>query len=155
MRSALTREESLKYSLSACNPGNKTYEQVFVIEFMFCLMLMFPIYGTAFNLRQREIFGPIYPPILIGLTIATLIFVGPSLGSPPFTGAGMNPSACSGIGLSLANIPGTSYDTIFRHHSVYWTAPVVVCITHSLVYSIMPPHHESILMENEKNKKTP
>lgn len=114
---------------------------------------MFPVYGTAFNPRQREIFGPIFPPILIGITIAILIYIGPSLGSFPFTGAGMNPSACSGIALSLANIPGTDDGAIFRHHSVYWVAPIVVSLLHAPLYALMPPHHESIISENDKKKK--
>lgn len=144
MRASLTRDQALSVGLGACNPGDKTYGQAFAIEFMFSFMLLFPVYGTAFNLRQREVFGPIYPPILIGITLGMLIFAGASLGSPPFTGAGMNPSLCSGISLSLANIAGTDYGEVFKHHSVYWLAPLAAGVSHAIVYTLMPPHHETV-----------
>ena len=143
MRSSISREQALSIGLGACNPGDKSYGQAFAIEFMCCMMLLFPVYGTAFNLRQREVYGPIYPPILIGVTLGILIFTGASLGSPPFTGAGMNPSLCSGISLSLANIPGVDQDSAFKFQSVYWLAPIAAAISHAIIYLIMPPHHDS------------
>eukprot|EP01040_Poterioochromonas_malhamensis_P015499 gene15499-17358_t len=142
MRASVSRDLALSVGLGACSPGDKTYEQAFAIEFMCSFMLLFPVYGTAFNLRQREVFGPIYPPILIGMTLGMLVFCSASLGSPPFTGAGMNPSLCSGIALSLANIAGVENGEVFRHHSVYWLAPMTAAVTNAILYTIMPPHHD-------------
>jgi glycerol uptake facilitator-like aquaporin len=145
MRASIDEALAISVGLGTCNPGNKSYEQAFAIEFMCCLLLIFPVYGTAFNLRQREVFGPIYPPLLIGATLALLIFGGFSLGTAPFTGAGMNPSLCSGTALSLANIQGMDSTAIFKHHSVYWVAPIFMAVCHSVLYTLMPPHHETIL----------
>jgi glycerol uptake facilitator-like aquaporin len=149
MRSVLDRDEALAIGLGSCSGGTKTYEQMFVLEFMCCIIYLFSVYGTAFNPRQGEIFGQILPPILIGMTLGTLIYLSNSLGGAGFTGAGLNPSLCSGTNLAYVQIPGVDYDKVFKHHSVYWLAPILSCAVSSFLYNLVPPFHDVI----EKEKK--
>lgn len=64
---------SLPYSIilitiiqGGCNTGTLTSSQALAIEVMFSINMLYAVYGTAFNLKQREIYGPYLPPFLIG-----------------------------------------------------------------------------------------
>ena len=53
-------------------------------------------YGTAFNEKQREIYGPVFPPILIGVMLGLMLYGTAGLGSPPFTGGCAFPTMTTG-----------------------------------------------------------
>ena len=61
------------------------------IEFIFSMFVLFVAYGTAFNPKQRETFGPILGRILVGSTVGLGIFCSGTIISTGYSGAIMNP----------------------------------------------------------------
>ena len=130
--------------LGGCNTGILEGKQALAIEFFFSLALLFPIYGMAFNLRQREVFGPIFPPILIGLMLGLIIFASASLAPPPYIGAGVNPSMCFGIAWAYSHTHLAGSSDVFNYQWVYWVGPVLASLVNCALYSSAPPFHETI-----------
>lgn len=139
MRGSIAEETARSVGLGGCNTGSLETNEALAIEFFFSLALICTAYGTAFNLRQREIYGPVLPPFLIGISLALIIFSSSSLSPPPYTGAGANPSMCFGTAWAYASIVGR--DTAFSNHWVYWIGTIITAIVHAAIYTIAPPHH--------------
>lgn len=135
--------------LGGCSTGNLNAKQALAIEFFFSLVLLFPIYGMAFDLRQREIFGPVIPPIFIGLMLGLIIFASASLAPPPFTGAGVNPSMCLGIAWAFSQTNATGSSDALKYQWIYWVGPVMASLVNAIVYSTAPPFHEVLSAEED------
>ena len=137
MEKAINKDTADSVGLGGCNPNPLNFNEALVVEFIFCLFLIFPVYGTAFNKRQREIYGPIMPPFIIGATLGLLIFSSAALAPPPFTGAGGNPTLC--VGIYLAHNSDIENP---RKQWVYILGPILASIFNGLLYYFAPPHHE-------------
>lgn len=74
-------------------------EDAFLLEFVYCLCLVFLAFGVALDPRQRGIFGPALSPWLVGLALGLLSW-GSAFTRPGYSGAGnitSNPSSVIGI----------------------------------------------------------
>lgn len=157
----------IKYGLGGCSYYGMDFAQAFILEYMIDLCIIFPIYGCVLNKRQGEIFGFIIGPSIIGITLGLLIFASAGMGAPPFTGASMNPTMCSGINIQWAkgveqyyanaNANDNVYDddmadytrlkesVIYTQFGAYWVAPIVAVISHAVFYYVAPPFHDQAL----------
>lgn len=154
MRQSISDDVVVSTHLGGCSMGPLDPNQALAIEFFFSLALLYPVYGTAFNLRQREIYGPVLPPILVGITLGLVIFSSASLAPPPFTGAGANPSLCLGTAwaYSRSHLPGSS--DVLNYHWVYWVGPVLASIVNAAMYAFAPPHHHDAgVLSAEENSE--
>jgi glycerol uptake facilitator-like aquaporin len=67
----------------------------FVVEFIFCTLLLFIAFGVGLDPRQQQIIGPTLAPFLVGAVLAVLSF---SSGYTRYGhgGASLNPARCLG-----------------------------------------------------------
>jgi glycerol uptake facilitator-like aquaporin len=143
MRESIPAASAVAVGLGRCSMGSLEPKQALAIEFFFSIALLYPVYGTAFNLRQREIYGPVIPPVLIGLTLSLVIFASASLAPPPFTGAGANPSMCLGTAWAFFQSDLPDSDAALDYQWIYWVGPMLACVVNAVVYLLAPPHHEA------------
>mmetsp|Transcript_25052 Transcript_25052/g.41903 ORF Transcript_25052/g.41903 Transcript_25052/m.41903 type:complete len:337 (+) Transcript_25052:146-1156(+) len=151
MRRSITETTARSVALGTCNIGTLQEDQALAIEFFFCLMVLYTVYGTAFNLRQREIYGPVLTPLLIGFVLALMIFASSSLSPPPFTGAGVNPSLCLGTAWAYERIVGR--ENAMDHMWIYWIGPLLASIVNGLLYAVAPPYHAEDALATVKRKQ--
>ena len=138
--------------LGTCSMGSLEPKQALAIEFFFSMAMLYTVYGTAFNLRQREIYGAVLPPLLIGITLALIIFASASLAPAPFTGAGANPSLCLGTAWAYSGSNLAGHDTVLDHHWVYWAGPILASLGNGAIYAVVPPHHHKISVTTNDHK---
>ena len=143
--------ESLAESvgLGGCNPGSLSSGQVLCIEFFACLIMLIPTYGTAFNEKQRAVYGSVLPPFFIGMALFVMLYSIAGLGSPPFTPGGF-PNMCLGISMAYNTI--VPYEDAFMKPWVYWVGPVIAVTVNAVLYGIAPPAHDED--DDEEVKKT-
>jgi glycerol uptake facilitator-like aquaporin len=68
---------------------------LFVVEFLFCLALLFTAFGVGLDLRLRQVIGPALGPFLVGMTLGVLSF-GRGFTRHGYGGVSMNPAKCLG-----------------------------------------------------------
>eukprot|EP00898_Chlorokybus_atmophyticus_P007166 jgi/Chlat1/7450/Chrsp6S07497 len=100
-------------------------------EAAFTFMLLFVAFGVALDPKQRQVFGPILAPFIIGATLGLLLFVSGGL-QPGYTGAGMNPARCFGPAVAIGH---------WDNQWVYWVGPLIGCFLLGMLYRLIPPHH--------------
>ncbi|PMD45670.1 aquaporin-like protein [Hyaloscypha variabilis F] len=105
----------------------------FVVEFGFCLALLFMAFGVGLDPRQKQVIGPALGPFLVGMTLGTLSF-GSAFTRFGYGGASMNPARCFGTFVG-SRFPGWHW-----HH---WIADIAACIVHGFFYAIVPPWQEN------------
>eukprot|EP01038_Epipyxis_sp_PR26KG_P014808 gene14808-19894_t len=152
MRGSITEDSINTIGFGGCNSGDLSGRQALAIEFVFSLTILYIAYGTALNLKQREIFGPVLPPIFIGITVGLVIFSSSALSTPPFTGAGGNPSMCQGIAWAARSVRNAS---VPRKQWVYWVGPILASIANGLLYCFAPPHHHLSFTDDVQTKSDP
>jgi glycerol uptake facilitator-like aquaporin len=102
---------------------------IFTLEFMADIMLLFLAFGVGLDPRQRATFGPALGPILIGLALGVLSF-GTAIARLGYSGASMNPARCTGVFVG-SRFPGWAW--------VVWIGPICASIVHGLIYWAFPP----------------
>lgn len=133
-----------------CYLGSLSTLSGFVYELFFSLVILTVAFGIALDESQRQVFGPIFGPIVIGLVQGSIIYISPSLaGGPGYTGASCNPSRCIGPSIAWsAAVDGTV--TTYRSDApvignnaqwIYWVAPIVASMMIGVVYRTVPPAH--------------
>lgn len=154
MTGSIPFEAAAPIRLASCSTGNMSIGGALAVEFFFSLLLVFTIYGVAFNARQGEIYGPILAPIFIAIMLALIIFGSSGIAPPPFTGTGSNPSLCFGCLAAFATYNESHYldPPVFYSHWIYWVGPAIAGIVHAILYYIAPPHHHSLYLEERKKK---
>ncbi|KAJ6115083.1 hypothetical protein N7486_000861 [Penicillium sp. IBT 16267x] len=109
-------------------------KDAFLLEFIYCLCLVFLAFGVALDPRQAGIFGPALSPWLIGLALGLLSW-GSSFTRPGYDGAGkeirnsppssvgiltfdeaLNPARCFGVYVG-SHFPGYHWIHWVRHIS--------------------------------------
>ncbi|PMD22487.1 aquaporin-like protein [Hyaloscypha hepaticicola] len=101
----------------------------FVIEFVFCLALLFMAFGVGLDPRQKQTIGPAMGPFLVGMTLGVLSF-GSAFSRYGYGGASMNPARCFGTFVG-SRFPGW--------HWIHWIADITACIVHGCFYFLVPP----------------
>lgn len=81
--------------------------------------------------------------------VALIIFSSSGIAPPPFTGAGCNPSLCTGTAVVLSQLPNVDGKLVFKHHWVYWVGPIITSIVHAALYKFAPPHHEKLFSDKK------
>ena len=137
---SLSQSQAESSNLGGCNPGSKSGAQALCIEFFTCLLMLIPTYGTAFNEKQRAVYGAVLPPVFIGATIFVMVYSVASLGDPPFTPGGF-PNMCLGISLAYSTI--VPWNQAFIKMWVYWVGPILAVTVNAVLYGIAPPHHDA------------
>eukprot|EP00128_Syssomonas_multiformis_P015045 Colp12_sorted_trinity150504_noHs@2091 len=137
-------------NLATCQTGPLSTSQALAIEFFFSMGFLFVIYGMAFNLRQREIFGPVLPPIFIGITLGLIIFASSSLAASPFTGAGVNPPLCLGTAWAYHATHLSGSSKILQDQWVYWVGAIIASLVNAAIYQTAPPFHEMVFADENK-----
>lgn len=150
MRQCISDDLARSIFLGGCNTGNVTDHQALAIEFFFSLTFLFTVYGTAFNRWHRAIYGPVLPPFLIGCMLGLIIFASASLGEPPFSGAGANPSLCLGTAWAYSNVD----HVLLRTQWIYWAGPSIAIIINTLMYVVAPPHHDEEELQEALKKQS-
>ena len=126
--------------LAGCAANDRSFGEVVCIEFIFSMVLLFAAYGTAFNARQGEVFGPILAPLIIGATLGITIYSSGTLISQGYSGAGMNPARCFGPAVVTG---GDNLDRL----GAYWLGPFLAAAVHAVIYTVAPPHHKDLYIE--------
>lgn len=147
MKSSMPVARGIELRVGSCYLGDLDEGQGILIEVFFSFLMLFASYGLAFNVKQREIYGPVFAPIFLGLMLSLVIFSSSSLAPPPFTGAGANPSLCFGCTAAFSLYDEIGTEAAFDRHWVYWVGPGAAAIIHGALYLIAPPHHHSLYKE--------
>lgn len=105
-------------------------------EFIFTLTLLYFAFSVALDPKQFQVTGPILAPFMIGAIIGMLIYASGGLMdvSGGYTGAGLNPARCFGPAVAMGGDQWTD-------HWVFWVGPLLACLTISIIYHVVPPHH--------------
>lgn len=140
MRVVVGWDKAVGAQLGLCSHGPMTHGQAFVSEFVFTFCLLFFAFGIAFEPKQRQVFGPVLAPILIGMALGLILFASSSLPSAAGGGPGagipsMNWSICFGPSVVLASFEPT--------HWVYPIGTFACCAVHGLLFLGATPHHET------------
>jgi glycerol uptake facilitator-like aquaporin len=102
---------------------------IFALEFMADITLLFLAFGVGLDPRQRATFGPALGPILVGVALGVLSF-GTGFARMGYGGASMNPARCTGAFVG-SRFPGWAW--------IVWIGPISASIVHGLIYWAFPP----------------
>nr|OQO20219.1 hypothetical protein B0A51_11626 [Rachicladosporium sp. CCFEE 5018] len=109
---------------SLVSPG-----ELFVLEYMFGLSLVFLAFGVGLDPRQGKVFGPSFSPILVGATLGLVTLAGAFV-KPGYTGPSFNPARCLGLMVAKGNM---------QYHYVHWLGPVAATMMNGIFYHAAPP----------------
>jgi len=116
-----------------------THGSLFMIELMSCLVQLFLALSVGLDPRQGSIFGPALSPFLVGLSTGVISF-STSITKPiVFGAAAVNAARCFGVFVGSEGFPDWAW--------IHWVAMLVACMSHGLMYAIIPPvsHTPSIV----------
>lgn len=102
---------------------------IFALEFMADLTLLFLAFGVGLDPRQKDTFGPALGPLLVGMVLGVLSF-GTAIVRTGYGGASMNPARCTGAYVG-SRFPEYAW--------VVWVGPISASIIHGAVYWALPP----------------
>ncbi|TID14643.1 MIP transporter [Venturia nashicola] len=102
--------------------------QVFVLETMTALTLMFMAFGVGLDPRQAPVFGPVLGPFLVGLALAMTSFCAAFV-KPGYTGASLNPGRCLGLMAPTGNMKG---------HWIHWVADLAAAMLNGMMWWSIP-----------------
>ncbi|PGH27453.1 hypothetical protein AJ80_00932 [Polytolypa hystricis UAMH7299] len=105
----------------------------FVLEFMFCLTLIFLAFGVGLDPRQGGIYGATLSPWLVGIALALLSWCS-SFTRPGYYGASMNPARCFGV---------YEGSTFLFYHWIHWVGPIAASMGHGVIYASVPPWYQA------------
>ncbi|KAJ5666337.1 MIP transporter [Penicillium maclennaniae] len=111
-------------------------DEAFLLEFIFCLLLIFLSFGVGLDPRQGTIYGPALSPFLVGMVLFGVSWSS-AFTRAGFAGASVNPARCFGVYVATA-FPS--------YHWIHWVGfnpklvgPVAASIGHGIVYYVVPP----------------
>lgn len=123
--------------------------ELFVLEYMFSLILLFIAFGVGLEPRQAKIVGPAFAPILVGAVLA-LATLASSVAKPGYIGVcefhvtidtrkdtdrwlriAFNAARCLGLMAAKGE---------FQYHYVHWLAPLSAAMFNGLLYQLAPPY---------------
>jgi glycerol uptake facilitator-like aquaporin len=114
-------------------------KDIFALEFMSDLTLIFLSFGVGLDPRQRGTLGPSLGPILVGFTLGVMAF-GTGFSRPGYPGASMNPGRCTAVFVG-SRFPQWAW--------VIWVAPISATIVHGVIYYALPPWAYPKINRNE------
>ncbi|KIW05788.1 uncharacterized protein PV09_03643 [Verruconis gallopava] len=131
LRSALGGDPSTLIYSPGCyvDPNLVSAEQVFALETMGSLFVLYLAFGLGLDPRNKSNFSPATGPFLVGLSSAVALFAG-GISMRGYYGLSCNPARCLGL-MSAAHR--------FNYHWVHWLGDFVACIVHAFLYYAVPP----------------
>ncbi|KDQ12155.1 hypothetical protein BOTBODRAFT_189428 [Botryobasidium botryosum FD-172 SS1] len=109
---------------SLVSPG-----EAVILETMSCLTLLFLACGLGLDPRQRTVYSPALPPVLIGLALG-LCTLATGAVKPGYTGAAMNPARCFGF---------MAAERRWDLHWVHWVGVFIAGVVNGVFYWAIPP----------------
>ena len=103
--------------------------QVFALETMGSLFVLFLAFGLGLDPRNRGSFGPATSPFLVGFSSAIALFAG-GIATKGYLGLSCNPARC--LGLMAASHR-------FTYHWLHWVGDLTACVVHAFIYYAVPP----------------
>lgn len=138
------------YLLGGCEAGMLGAGQSVLREgiYGFCFLLI--VFGVGLNPKQRQIFGPVLAPFLIGITTTLIRWASTNIDGTNFSyetngtasfysGAAVNPACCQGLkwaAMSHPKLPGASS---LSSTWCYWLGAVLAVFLHTCVFVLAPP----------------
>ncbi|RAH82807.1 MIP transporter [Aspergillus japonicus CBS 114.51] len=113
----------------AVNTSLVPVREAFLLEFVFCLLLVFWSFGVGLDPRQGRLFGAALSPFLVGMALGTVSWAS-AFSREGFGGAGLNPARCLGVYVATG-FPG--------YHWIHWVAALAAAVGHGVVYFCVPP----------------
>ncbi|KAE8420232.1 MIP transporter [Aspergillus pseudocaelatus] len=122
---------SRDFTVGGCTVNTRLVpvDEAFLLEFIFCLVLIFLSFGVGLDPRQGSIYGAALSPFLVGMTLGVVSW-GSSFTRAGYAGASLNPARCFGVYVATS-FPG--------YHWIHWVGPLAASIGHGIVYFIAPP----------------
>ncbi|KAJ5648635.1 hypothetical protein N7490_005007 [Penicillium lividum] len=104
-------------------------DEAFLLEFTFCLLLIFLSFGVGLDPRQSQVCGPALSPFLVGLVLFGVSW-GSAYTRAGYSGASVNPARCFGVYVAT---------TFPSYHWIHWVGPLAASIGHGIIYFVVPP----------------
>jgi len=123
-----------------CFLGSIARGRALIAETVGSVIILFIAFGTALDIGQREIFGPILGPFFVGFSVAMVIFAGGGL-VPGYIGPVGNPLRCFGPAVVSVDFSG---------HWVFWVGPIIAAILVGVLYRTLPPGFHEIHLRKHK-----
>ncbi|KAJ6118686.1 MIP transporter [Penicillium samsonianum] len=122
---------STDFTVGGCNIDLRLVPvaDAFLLEFIFCLLLLFLSFGVGLDPRQGQIYGAALSPFLVGMTLGVVSW-GSAFTRNGYSGACLNPARCFGVYVA------TSFPS---YHWVHWVGSIVASVGHGIVYFVAPP----------------
>jgi glycerol uptake facilitator-like aquaporin len=111
------------------DPTKVPASQVFALETMGALVILFLAFGLGLDPRNKGSFNPATGPFLVGISAAIVLFAG-GIARPGDFGVSCNPARC--LGLMAASHR-------FTYHWVHWVGDLTACVAHAFIYYAVPP----------------
>src|ERR1700753_694419 len=111
------------------DPTQVPVKQVFALETMGSLFVLFLAFGLGLDPRNQGSFGPGLGPFLLGISSAIALLAG-GIARPGYLGLSCNPARCLGL-MSAAHR--------FTYHWVHWIGDLTACVIHAFIYYAVPP----------------
>jgi glycerol uptake facilitator-like aquaporin len=145
-RLCLGEEVANTVGIGNCGIGTLDVSQAFLIEFVFCFILLYVCYGMTLDPHQGDVAGPIFGPFAISLIFCFNFVVSTLVADPSYGygGAAMNPSRCLGPAIAMYNL-----DNMW----IWWVAPFFAAMAHGVLYILVPPHHESLYSQMDTKRR--
>jgi len=128
--------------LGGCSVGSLSGGRALLCEVIGSCIILFVAFGTALDIGQREVFGPILGPFFVSFTLAIVIFFGSGL-APGYVGPVANPSRCFG--------PAVVTNT-YEFQWVFWIGPLIGALLMGLLYRFLPPGFNEVPEDEKPNK---
>jgi glycerol uptake facilitator-like aquaporin len=128
------------FDLSLCTLGSVSAGRAFLAESVGACVLLFIAFGTALDVGQREVFGPVLGPFFVSFTVGLIIFFGSGLGKG-FIGPVANPGRCTG--------PAVVAD-YYHGLWIYWLGSMTGAVLMGLLYRFLPPGFHDTEKKAEK-----
>ncbi|KAI0477922.1 aquaporin-like protein [Xylariaceae sp. FL0804] len=111
-------------------PSQTSMGQLFLFEWIGSFLLIFIACGVGLDPRQQNVFGPALSPMLIGVSLALVIFSS-AFAKTGYYGVGANPARC--LGMMSAN-----HDLAYNW--IHWLAALASGLSNGVMYYIIPPY---------------
>jgi glycerol uptake facilitator-like aquaporin len=131
LRAALGGDPTILVFSPGCyvDPTKVPASQVFALETMGALVVLFLAFGLGLDPRNKGSFSPALGPFLVGISAAIVLFAG-GIARPGDFGVSCNPARC--LGLMAASHR-------FTYHWVHWVGDLTACVAHAFIYYAVPP----------------
>jgi glycerol uptake facilitator-like aquaporin len=117
------------FALGGCVLGTIEVGRALLAEAVASTVMLFVAFGTALDVGQRELFGPIIGPFFVSFTLGLIIYFGGGL-VPGYSGPSVNPARCFGPAVISGNL---------TNQWIFWVGPLIGGLLIGGLYRAVPP----------------